>query len=64
MSTIKEPVPGWIDNFNGPVGLMLAGGKGFVKISFSDKEGVPDYVPVDVSIKAMIVTAWHRATQK
>lgn len=24
----KEPLPGWVDNFNGPVGILLAGGKG------------------------------------
>lgn len=28
IASFKEPVPGWIDNLNGPVGLMLASGKG------------------------------------
>lgn len=28
ISTIKDPVAGWIDNFNGPVGLLVACGKG------------------------------------
>lgn len=24
ISALEEPIPGWIDNFNGPVGLLLA----------------------------------------
>lgn len=28
ISTLSEPMPGWIDNFNGPVGLLVASGKG------------------------------------
>lgn len=64
MSTIKEPISGWLDNFNGPVGLLMAAGKGFVRILLSDRNALPDYVPVDLAIKAIIVAAWHRAIQK
>lgn len=28
ISAWKEPIPGWVDNFNGPVGLLIAVGKG------------------------------------
>ncbi|KAJ8943432.1 hypothetical protein NQ314_009750 [Rhamnusium bicolor] len=30
VSTFEDPVAGWIDNFNGPVGLLTAGGKGII----------------------------------
>lgn len=26
-----EPVPGWVDNLNGPVGLMIGAGKGVIR---------------------------------
>lgn len=28
VSSIEEPIPGWIDNFNGPVGMFVASGLG------------------------------------
>lgn len=28
VATMKDPVPGWIDNFNGPCGILVAYGKG------------------------------------
>ncbi|BES94302.1 Male sterility protein [Nesidiocoris tenuis] len=58
ISSWKEPMPGWVDNFNGPIGLIVAGGKGVIRIALSDPEAIPDYMAVDVSIKAMIIAAW------
>ncbi|XP_022171253.1 putative fatty acyl-CoA reductase CG5065 isoform X1 [Myzus persicae] len=62
ISTISEPLLGWIDNFNGPVGLMLACGKGLTLVTLAHKDSTPDFMAVDVSIKAMIVAAYHRGT--
>lgn len=31
ISAMEEPIPGWVDNFNGPVGLLLACGIGMFK---------------------------------
>jgi hypothetical protein len=27
-ASFKEPMPGWVDNLNGPTGLMVGAGKG------------------------------------
>lgn len=62
ISSLDDPIKGWIDNFNGPVALMIACGKGIVRITYSNKRIIPDYIPVDISIKSIIVAAWHRAT--
>ena len=43
----NEPFPGWIDNFNGPLGFMIAGGKGFMHTVFAKPNARADYVPVD-----------------
>jgi fatty acyl-CoA reductase len=56
-----EPFPGWVDNFNGPVGLLIAGGKGFLRKSFGDPNVISDYMPVDVCIKFMLIASWYKA---
>lgn len=58
---MDEPIPGWVDNFNGPVGLLMACGIGIMRTTFGDPDVVSDFIPVDTSIKAMMVAAWHRA---
>ncbi|KAK9507268.1 hypothetical protein O3M35_007169 [Rhynocoris fuscipes] len=58
----KEPVPGWMDNFNGPVGLTIGAGKGIVRTLLSNEDVMADFIMVDCAIKAMIICAWKRAT--
>jgi len=60
IATAKEPVKGWIDNFNGPIGFMVACGKGVTNTVLSNPDLMIDFMPVDISIKAMIVAAYHR----
>ncbi|RZC42435.1 NAD binding 4, Sterile and/or Epimerase domain containing protein [Asbolus verrucosus] len=62
ISTALEPFPGWIDNFNGPVGLLVACGKGIVRTNHGNPEVILDYVPVDIVAKAIIISAWKQAT--
>jgi len=64
ISSIAEPVLGWIDNVNGPIGLMLACGKGITQVTLAHKDSTPDFMAVDLSIKAMIVAAYHRGIHK
>ncbi|KAJ8688008.1 hypothetical protein QAD02_023803 [Eretmocerus hayati] len=60
ISSMAEPMPGWLDNFNGPVGLMVGGGKGVLRVAYFDSHSSADFVPVDVAIKAMISSTWNR----
>uniref|UniRef100_A0A0A9Y3V1 Fatty acyl-CoA reductase n=3 Tax=Lygus hesperus TaxID=30085 RepID=A0A0A9Y3V1_LYGHE len=64
ISSWKEPMPGWIDNFNGPVGLIIAAGKGVVRVSLCDPDGVPDYMAVDVAIKGMLIAAYKKGISR
>ena len=32
---IEEPMPGWVDNLNGPMGLVATGGHGIVRSKLS-----------------------------
>ncbi|XP_058462932.1 fatty acyl-CoA reductase wat-like [Malaya genurostris] len=57
----KEPIPGWIDNFNGPVGLMVGCGVGIMRSGYINLDNRMNCIPVDVSIKAIIIAAWQKA---
>lgn len=58
VSTIDEPVPGWLDNFNGPVGLMVGCGLGIMRTIYSNPNSISDYTPCDIAIKGMLIVAW------
>ena len=60
----REPLPGWIDNFNGPTGLITGFGKGLMRTMLCDENLVADFVPVDVPINMMITAAWHTAVHR
>lgn len=60
----REPLPGWVDNLNGPTGLIVGAGKGMLRTLHCRGELVADLIPVDIPINLLIVTAWHTATQR
>jgi fatty acyl-CoA reductase len=60
----REPIKGWVDNFNGPTGLLIAIGKGLLRIMLGDSFGIADIVPVDLAINTMIAAAWYTATER
>jgi fatty acyl-CoA reductase len=61
ISTLNDPFPGWIENFNGPVGMLIAGGKGFLRVVFGNPNINLDYMPVDIVVKIVCLAAWEKA---
>ncbi|XP_063926597.1 fatty acyl-CoA reductase 1-like [Zophobas morio] len=64
ISTDIEPFFGWVDNFNGPVALIVGYGKGILRTLYSDPNNMMDYVPADITVKAIIISSWKQATYK
>ncbi|PSN49948.1 hypothetical protein C0J52_18202, partial [Blattella germanica] len=62
--TWREPIPGWVDNINGPTGLIAGVGKGLLRTMMCNRNFVADLIPVDVAINLMISVAWHTATTR
>jgi len=63
-AALKEPLPGWVDNLNGPTGLIAGAGKGVLRTLWCHNKMVADCVPVEFPINLMIAVAWHTATTK
>ncbi|CAH2101760.1 unnamed protein product [Euphydryas editha] len=64
ISSFKEPLEGWVENLNGPVGMLLASGKGILRALYTDPNILSDYIPVDIAIKSFIAGAWARGIKK
>lgn len=58
-ASLKEPVPGWVDNLNGPTGLMVGAGKGVVRSMHCNAKYNADLVPCDLIANAIIALAWR-----
>ncbi|XP_034234856.1 putative fatty acyl-CoA reductase CG5065 [Thrips palmi] len=64
LSSFQEPVAGWVDNWNGPTGIIAAAGKGFFRTMLCHESKVADLVPVDMVINLMIAAAWRTASNR
>lgn len=54
----KEPTPGWVDNLNGPIGLMVGAGKGVIRSMHCYGHYHAEVIPVDIAINSIIVIAY------
>lgn len=43
---------------------MIACGKGIVRTHYVDVRSRPDYIPVDIATKAMVVASWDLALRQ
>lgn len=59
ISTYKEPVPGWIDNYYGPTGVSYAAAIGLLRSLHAIPENTADMVPADYVINAIIAVGWR-----
>lgn len=58
ISTVNEPVRGWIDNVYGPIGMIVGVGSGVLHTFQVDVTNVVDLVPVDLVVNALICSAY------
>jgi alcohol-forming fatty acyl-CoA reductase len=50
----KEPMPGWVDSLNGPIGIMVAGGKGVIRSMICEESFTAEVIPVDQAVSKWI----------
>ncbi|RVE49009.1 hypothetical protein evm_006367 [Chilo suppressalis] len=58
----KEPMEGWVDNLNGPIGLMIGAGKGVIRSMHCYGHYHAEVIPVDIAINSIIVIAYKIGT--
>ncbi|XP_009178728.3 fatty acyl-CoA reductase 2 [Papio anubis] len=63
-ATWQEPFPGWVDNINGPNGLIIAAGKGFLLAIKTTPMAVADLIPVDTAINLPLAVGWYAAVHR
>lgn len=61
---LKEPLSGWVDNLNGPIGLMVGGGKGVIRSVHCNAEYNAEVIPVDMAINGLIAIGWKVGSSK
>ncbi|KAL1517079.1 hypothetical protein ABEB36_000890 [Hypothenemus hampei] len=59
-----EPLPGWVDSLNGPMGLLVAAGKGVLRSMHCIGTNRAQVIPVDYAINASIVIAYKLGSRK
>lgn len=63
VSTSQEPIPGWIDNLYGPTGVTAGASTGILKTLHCNPKVNANIVPVDLTVNALIASAWDVAMQ-
>nr|CAD7567382.1 unnamed protein product [Timema californicum] len=64
LSSAREPLAGWIDNWNGPSGIIGATSKGIFRTILCDPNKVADLIPVDFVVNLLVCAAWKTATTR
>ncbi|XP_030041027.1 putative fatty acyl-CoA reductase CG5065 [Manduca sexta] len=64
ISALQHPFPGWIENLNGPSGVVVGAGKGLLHVFCCKNSAKADLLPVDIAIDTLIAVAWETALDK
>lgn len=52
---LRDPIPGWINNFNGLIGLLTVGGKGILQVAYANNYTYQNDIPIDTVINTIIL---------
>lgn len=50
----SEPIPGWVDSLNGPIGIMAGAAKGVIRTMLINGDNPSEIIPVDMAINGLI----------
>ncbi|XP_032686166.1 fatty acyl-CoA reductase 1-like isoform X4 [Odontomachus brunneus] len=58
INTAREPLVGWIDNYNGPIGVLTFFSKGLIRFFRGNSDCLANFIPADITVNALIAAAW------
>ncbi|XP_011864992.1 PREDICTED: putative fatty acyl-CoA reductase CG5065 isoform X2 [Vollenhovia emeryi] len=64
LPSYEEPMPGWVDNLNGPIGLLVGAGKGVIRSMHCNGNYHVEFIPVDFAINTLIAISYKLTTDK
>lgn len=64
VASFLEPIPGWVDNLNGPVALFLGSGKGIIRSILCNIDHPVEALPVDLAINVLVMIPWDFVREK
>ncbi|KAL2735954.1 putative fatty acyl-CoA reductase CG5065 [Vespula squamosa] len=64
LPALSEPLPGWVDNLNGPTGIVIGAGKGVIRSMHCNPNYHAEVIPVDWAINALIAIAYKIGTDR
>lgn len=56
--TKSEPEPGWLENINGPTGMITGTMVGFLRAVPNIGSNITDIIPADYTVNALISVMW------
>uniref|UniRef100_A0A182K5A8 Fatty acyl-CoA reductase n=1 Tax=Anopheles christyi TaxID=43041 RepID=A0A182K5A8_9DIPT len=63
-SAYREPTPGWVNNFNGPAGMVVPVIRGQVYWCYGADDATVHMVPVDYCVNALLAVGWENGQRK
>ena len=63
VGAVSDPLPGWVDNINGPTSVGVFISQGILKCIYNKPDMLADIIPVDVVINLMCAVAFKTAGQ-
>lgn len=64
ISTLAEPMAGWINNVYGATGVLLGVALGLIRCLYCKQENLADMVPADFVVNCALAAAWEVGTRK
>ncbi|KAL4711272.1 hypothetical protein ACJJTC_019113 [Scirpophaga incertulas] len=64
VSSSRHPFPGWVENFNGPSGVVAGTMSGVLCTLECDEAELADLMPVDITADALLAATWETATNR
>ncbi|XP_067213507.1 putative fatty acyl-CoA reductase CG5065 isoform X1 [Linepithema humile] len=64
ISSVSEPAKGWVDTFYGPTRLTMFSMLGWLRFHYCNNEVRTNIIPVDITINALIASAWDVFNQQ
>lgn len=62
--TYSDPQPGWVNDYNGLGGLLIAIGKGVLRSIYCNERYHGDFIPVDIAIHGVMMCTWNYLSLK